>query len=237
MKAYYVRLFTLVAFIFVVLGVLQSSFAADLPNSLYVPKICKKTEYVGFWGVLILLAIYADVRHLKNKIEGVLSPLKGKSVEEIVGVIYMEREHDESLPTLSELKRYSSAQVLGITYFVTFVFSIVLYAVHYVFLEFPVWGIANVLILSPLIFYCAHDRFLRHGKFLFLHPNKSPSQNIVAYLFVCVGLLILCTSYVVAMKCDHLWQNEAVRYGFINGFAAVCMSMGYLAIYNSKDKR
>ncbi len=237
MKAYYVRLVAIIVCIFVLSGVLQSSFAAGISNSEDVPKICKKTEYFGFLGFLVLFAIYADIRRLKNKVEDALRPLKGRSVEGIVGIIYMERDSDESLPTLSELKRYSAAQVLGVTFALTFVFSIVLYALHYVFLGFPVWGIANLFILTPLIFCCAHDRFLKHGKFLFLHPNKNPSQNIVAYLFLCVGLSILCTSYIVAMKCDHLWQDEAVKYALINGVAAICISLGGLAIYNLKDIR
>jgi len=131
MRAYCLHLISLLA-LFVILCIFaDQAYAIDTSQPL--PTYCRQSRFLGVVLVVVFVLIFREAIRPKEDVVEVLKQLNGMSVGEKVGALYKMRSSDSALPSLGDLKRYSSFMVIEMTFLVISVFAILLFLIKSAF--------------------------------------------------------------------------------------------------------
>ncbi|MGN7438724.1 MAG: hypothetical protein ACTHOO_08780 [Alcanivorax sp.] len=231
MRAYCLHLISLLA-LFVLLCIFaDQAYAIDTPQPL--PTYCRQSRFLGVVLVVVFVLIFREAIRPKDGVAKVLRQLNGMSVEEKVGALFQMRSADSALPSLSDLKRYSSFMVIEMTFAVISVFAILLFLLSYFVSGAVISSFATVVFIVPISLWFAHKRYSQYGEFLFLHPLNSALQLVVAGIFIALGLAALVYTSEAVSSCHVSLFYSAMKYGALIATSAVVMCLGYLFLIKS----
>lgn len=231
MRAYCLHLISLSAFL--VILCIFSDQAHALDTSQPLPTYCRQSRFLSVFMVVVFVLSFREAIRPKDSVVKVLKQLNGMSVEEKVGALYQMRSNDSALPSLSDLKRYSSFMVIEMTFAVISVFAILLFLLSYFISGVVISSFATVVFIVPISLWFAHKRYLKYGEFLFLNPQNSALQFVVAGIFLVIGLAALVYTSDAVSTCHVSLFYSAMAYGALIATSAVVMCLGYLFLIKS----